>query len=459
MCNHSRLLKETAELISGGSIATIVPPAVFEPSNLENAVKHVQETNGTIPTVFQLRDDDGSLKIGTVPIKAAGEAFEVDSSASYLLAGGLGGIGTVIARLLAENGARRIVCLSRSPGSRPEEQDTIKELESIGSEVVLVKGDMVNREDIFNAVRQAPNLKGIIHAPMLLQDEAFINMTVDQWIKATDPKVKGAWYLHEATLETGIELDFFVFLSSMSGLTGQPGQANYSGANTFLDSFALWRNSLGLSASTINIGPVSEMGYAARDPQMLQRLLKGGYAGVTEQDLIEAFTAAASYGVADLSISTEVAPFAYRNTFATGFSSDKSYRHADARAHWRKDIRTGIWHNISDADDGGESSGGDTFKAFMAAAKSDPEVLGKPETAGYIALEIGKQLMSLLLRSDEDLDITLPVQQLGLDSLVGIELRNWWRQTFGFDISVLQLLGFGTLEELGRQAVKGLTKA
>ena len=74
-------------------------------------------------------------------------------------------------------------------------------------------------------------------------------------------------------------------------------------------------------------------------------------------------------------------------------------------------------------------------------------------------LKIGKHLMNLLLRPDDDLDITVPVQQLGLDSLVGIELRNWWRQTFGFEISVLQLLGFGTLEELGRQAVNGLLKA
>ena len=120
----------------------------------------------------------------------------------------------------------------------------------------------------------------------------------------------------------------------------------------------------------------------------------------------------------------------------------------------------GIWHNITDGEAGSAGNSNDTFKTFLATAKTDAETLAKPETATYIAFEIGKQLMRLLLRpEDDELDITQPVQQLGLDSLVGIELRNWWRQTFGFDISVLQLLGFGTLEELGKQAVVGLLKA
>jgi NAD(P)-dependent dehydrogenase (short-subunit alcohol dehydrogenase family)/aryl carrier-like protein len=432
---------------------------VYEASGVEDAIKHVQESKDSSKAILQLRDANGKLTIGTSAVKVADDKFTIDETASYLLAGGLGGIGTVIARHLVENGARRIVCFSRNPGSRPEDIDSIREFESMGCEVVLVKGDMVNKDDIFRAVKQAPNLKGILHSPMLLQDEAFRNMKLEQWIKATGPKVKGAWYLHEATVEADINLDFFVFLSSMSGITGQPGQANYAGANTFLDAFALWRNSIGLPASSIDIGAVADMGYAARDQQLLQRLMKNGYSGVTESEMIEAFRAAASYPVPELNTDTKVAPFTHTNTFATGFGSDKSLSHPESRLHWKKDIRMAIWHNISDGDVGNASEGGDGFKTFLASAKSDPEVLSKPETSNYIALEIGKQLMKLLLRPDDDLDITLPVQQLGLDSLVGIELRNWWRQTFAFDISVLQLLGFGTLEELGRQAVNGLMKA
>ncbi|KAL8872562.1 MAG: hypothetical protein Q9174_001830 [Haloplaca sp. 1 TL-2023] len=449
------LLQTTMRYLKDGHITPLSPRVAFEASSAIGALQHMQEGQHIGKTVLTVRNTDGGLLIGSNPVQAASQV-KVDGSASYLLAGGLGGIATVVARNLVENGARRLVCLSRNPGSKAEDADTIKELESMGCEVILIRGNLVDKNDIVNAVQHAPNLKGVLHAPMLLADESFRNMTLEQWNRVSDPKVKGAWYLHEAILDEGITLDFFVFLSSMSGLNGQPGQSNYAGANTFLDAFAQYRNNMGLVASSIDIGAVADMGYAARDDALLQRLISNGYSGVTQPEMIEAFTAASSYPPARSDVSTRSEAYVHRNTFATGFGSTMSLSNPESRSWWKKDIRMAVWHNISEGSQS-EDSGG--FKAFISKAKNDPDTLGHADTAGYIALEIGKHLMNLLLRPVDDLDVTVPLAQLGLDSLVSIEMRTWWRQTFGSDISVLQLLGLGTLEELGKYAVEQMLKA
>lgn len=457
-CEHCRLLSFMKQLLDERSIGAIAPRVTYDASAAEDAMKYVQERRNIGKVVLRLRDSEGTLKIGATPVKTISE-LNVDDSASYLLAGGLGGIATVIARHLVENGCRRLVCLSRNPGSRPGDADTIRELESMGCTVELVQGDMVNKDDVVRAVHQAPNLKGILHSPMLLQDEALRNMKLEQWLKASDPKIKGAWNLHEATKESGIELDFFVLLSSLSGLNGQPGQSNYAGANTFLDAFAQYRNNMGLAASAIDIGAVADMGYAARDEALLQRLIMNGYSGVTETEMIEAFDVAASQvcNSSRSAVDTRRKPFIDQNTFATGFGSTMSLSNPDSRSWWKKDIRMAIWHNINDGtDDKGED--GDGLKSFLTGAKQDPDLLRKPESVAYVAMEVGKQLMNLLLKPEDDIDITLPLDQLGLDSLVGIELRSWWTRTFGFNISVLQLLGSGSLEGLGKQAIDGLLK-
>lgn len=440
-----------------GHITPLSPRVAFDASSAAEAFQHVQQGQHIGKTVLTMRDAHGEIKIGSTPVRAA-DQIKIDSSASYLLAGGLGGIAAVIARFLVENGARRLVCLSRNPGSKPEDIDTIKELESMDCEVVLVKGDLINKHDVLNAVQQASNLKGVLHAPMLLADNNFRNMTLEQWNKASDPKVKGAWYLHEALMDAGINLDFFVFLSSMSGLNGQPGQANYAGANTFLDAFAQYRNNLGLVASSIDIGAVADMGYAARDDALLQRLITNGYSGVTQSEMIEAFAAASSYPATKSDVNTRSESFIHQNTFATGFGSTVSLSNPESRSWWKKDIRMAVWHNINEGIDTGEA-GGDSLKAFLAKAKNAPDTLRESNTVNYLSLEIGKQLMNLLLRSEDELDVTLPLAQLGMDSLVGIEMRTWWRKTFGFDISVLQLLALGTLEELGKYAVEQLLTA
>lgn len=100
-----------------------------------------------------------------------------------------------------------------------------------------------------------------------------------------------------------------------------------------------------------------------------------------------------------------------------------------------------------------------SLKSYMASAKADISLLNNADAAAFFASEIGKRLFALLLKPEEDLNTSLSLVDLGMDSLVGIELRAWWRQAFGFDVSVLEILGMGTLEALGEHAAQGLMRA
>lgn len=171
-------------LLNDSHITPLSPRVAFDAPSAQEALRHLQEGQHIDKIVLTMRDADGKLQIGSTPVEAAHQ-IKVDGSASYLLAGGLGGIATVIVRHLVENGARLLVCLSINPGSKPEDVDTIKELESMGCEVILVKGDLISKDDISNAVQQAGNLKGVLHAPMLLTDDNFRNMTLEQWNSQT----------------------------------------------------------------------------------------------------------------------------------------------------------------------------------------------------------------------------------------------------------------------------------
>lgn len=115
-----------------------------------------------------------------------------------------------------------------------------------------------------------------------------------------------------------------------------------------------------------------------------------------------------------------------------------------------------IYHNIGADNTLKAGSAPDGLRAFLASVKQDPNVLKTTEAVEVIAVEIARKLFSLLLAEDAEIDITQNTADLGLDSLVAVELRAWWKLNLGFDISTLDMLSLGTAEALGKRAVDGL---
>lgn len=128
---------------------------------------------------------------------------------------------------MAEHGARHSIYLSRNAGLGPDDESSVYGLNSLGCQVQLIQGNVTNLEDITRALKGATRpLGGISQMSMVLRDEYSSKVTFNQWKAANLPKVRGTWNLHNAIISAGLDLDFFILFSSLSGIIGRPGQAN-----------------------------------------------------------------------------------------------------------------------------------------------------------------------------------------------------------------------------------------
>ena len=194
---------------------------------------------------------------------------------SYLITGGLGGLGLLTARWLVERGAGHLVLVSRRSLTESSSvvQDQVQGLELAGAEVTVVRVDVADREALAGAIAALDvPLHGVIHAAGVLDDGVLQQLTWERMAKVLAPKVYGAWNLHQLTQDQ--PLDFFVLFSSAAALLGSPGQGSHVAANAFLDALAHYRQAQGLPGLSIDWGAWSEIGAAAQrqvDQQISER--------------------------------------------------------------------------------------------------------------------------------------------------------------------------------------------
>jgi acyl transferase domain-containing protein/NADPH:quinone reductase-like Zn-dependent oxidoreductase/SAM-dependent methyltransferase/acyl carrier protein len=197
------------------------------------------------------------------PSSAGPLAFRTDGT--YLVTGGLSGLGLRVARWMAGRGARHLVLMGRGAPS-PESAALIATIRSEGAEVVVAQGDVSSRaslsEVLAEIARAGYPLRGVIHSAGVLEDGVLAQQDWGRFARVLGPKAGGAWLLHELTRND--PLDVFVLFSSASSILGSPGQSNHAAANAFLDALAHHRRALGLPAVSINWGAWTQIGAAAR---------------------------------------------------------------------------------------------------------------------------------------------------------------------------------------------------
>ncbi|MET0473235.1 MAG: sulfolipid-1 biosynthesis phthioceranic/hydroxyphthioceranic acid synthase, partial [Mycobacterium sp.] len=305
------------------------------------------------------------------------------SDGSYIVTGGVGGLGLFLAGEMAAAGAGRIVLNSRS-APNPDAQAAIDRIRATGADVQVELGDVAapGTADRLVAAATASGLpvRGVLHAAAVVEDATLTNISPALIDRCWAPKVYGAWNMHEAT--DGQPLDWFCSFSSAAALVGSPGQGAYSAANSWLDAFSHWRRSQGLPATSIAWGAWGEVGRATDFAEVAG-------AAITSTEGARALSTVLSYhrtytGYAPLMGTPWLTSFAQRSKFAEAFQS----------------------MGKGNADTG-------KFRAELLA-------LPREEWPSMIRRLVSDQISLLLRRS---IDPDRPLSDYGLDSLGNLELR------------------------------------
>ncbi len=328
------------------------------------------------------------------------ERATIRADGSYLITGGLGGLGLSIAQWMVEQGARHVVLVGRSKPTDAA-QAAILAMKERGAEIRVVAADVSRPADVERVIEGielgSPPLRGVLHAAAVLDDRMAMEITWESFEKVMGPKVLGAWNLHARTSKSG--LDFFVLYSSAASLVGSPGQGNYAASNTFLDVLAHYRLSLGLPGLSINWGPFSEVGLAAAQENRGERLSYRGIKSISPEQgahVLERLLRAGlqQAGVLDLDLPTWL-----------GF-----YPAAAGRPLWSELLR--------------ESSSPKPEAAQSARLR---DVLSRAAPAERVTLlerHLAEELGRILRLPAADIDRRAALRGLGVDSLMSLELRN-----------------------------------
>ncbi|KAJ5628298.1 hypothetical protein N7490_010526 [Penicillium lividum] len=418
---------------------------IFGAAQVLDALRYMQQGKHMGKIVLEIRQETSHKLLVDKIDNAKTSGVALDAQVSYLLVGGLGRFMSV---WMVQRGARPLTLLSRSAGSGEHDADFVREIESMGCTVQLVKGDITNAEDVTRAINGVlATLKGIVQMSMVLRDQMFDGMNIEDWNAVTQPKVQGTWNLHNATMASNIYLDFFLLFSSLSGIVGQVGQANYASANTFLDAFVHYRAGLNLPCTAIDLGAMKGIGYLSNssNAHLLKKMQGTGWSVVHETELL------AALDLAMMSQATRTQRGS--NTpdgFLLGLVPTAPLNQSSNSSRLNRDVHMAVFHDIGNS--GADTKAGsapDGLRAFIASS---------PDAVKTLAVEIARKLFSLLLIDDVDVDITKNTADMGLDSLVAVELRAWWKLNLGFDISTLDMLSLGTPKALGERAVECLIK-
>ena len=428
----ARILKESCKLMENGVIKE--PQTVLELpyAEAEKGFRLLQIGKHTGKVVLVPHKDD------MVPVSPPvfRKTMLFSPNKTYLLSGGLGGLGRTLAEWMVRKGARNLAFLSRSGANRTEAKATVEWLEARDIGVSVFAADVTD----FAAVKKCVDslgsqLVGVFHAAVVLQDAPLERMTYQQWQACMLPKVRGAHNLHRATLH--LDLDFFIPFSSVSATVAPMGQANYAAANNYLDALMRHRREIGLKGSTMNCGMITGVGLVAENEALEKYMIAMGSDPVNEDELLYQIEEAVEAGTAPILSQRGVT----QHQTVTGINlTRKDY-------YWStKSLFRNLYSN-HDLSGGASSAKTGNSLAVMLQTAADLTERTAILTDAFI-----EKIAAVLGVAAETIQPSNPLSMYGLDSIVAVEFRKWFGKTINVDLALFDILSSKSISALVSKA-------
>jgi len=421
---------EVMEMIRNKTLFPL-PHRVFPASRIVDAFRYMTKAKHIGKIVVSMKGADALAPKPEHPLK-------LTSDATYLVTGGLSGFGLATAQWFAERGARHLVLIGRSGASTEEARTAVAALTDNGVEVVIATVDVTDE----NAVRtmfedvgkSMPPLRGIVHCAMMLDDSVVSNLNAERMQRVLAPKVVGAWNLHTITRE--MDLDFFVMYSSFASLIGNPGQGNYAAANTFLDELCQYRRALGLPALTVNWGAIADVGVVARSGDLQGHFKRLGIIPLPPK---KGLAILGQLIRRDL-VQSAVSPPADVGRWIQFFPAGRAPRF------------TLIAEAAPSSGDGLGGREGDNIRN---------RILNADDEQRYEVLEdhLRQALAAVLGASPDKLDAEQPLIEMGIDSLMTIEIATLIQTDLGIEVPPIKFMEGISLAGLSMYIIDELLEA
>ncbi|MCJ1283208.1 polyketide synthase [Xylographa opegraphella] len=397
-------------MLEAGNLVPVQPIVTMEMSNISDAFRLLQSGKQIGKVVLEAHE---STTVNMIPALPA--PTELRSDATYIIVGGLGGLGLEIGLFMAAKGAKHIALLTRRGPGSVERQLLQEKFRLAGASVSILVCDITQKsqcEDMYTRYFcSLPPVRGVIQAAVVLQDGLIDDMELKDFEVAIQPKVHGTRHIQE--IFESPSLEFFIMLSSATSIIGGRGSANYAAGNAFQDAMANRHPEGGAHYISLNLGPMKGSGIVARNPKLEKMFAREGFILLKNDQLFALLEYAMNKQAKKDDCKQIVLGFNWdslskaENTYLLGLPFLKHLR-----------------HQVKD------NQGANAGLSSQLIIENISNATSPLEATCIIARSIGQKISTLVVMDSQDVDENAPLESFGLDSLIVIELKNWIARNF-----------------------------